>query len=36
MDNLDFILSLFNQYCFNDAKNNIESLEYYANVNPAL
>ena len=36
MDNLDFILSLFNQYCFNDAKNNIESLEYYANINPAL
>ena len=36
MENLDFILSLFNQYCFNDAKNNIESLEYYANVNPAL
>lgn len=36
MDNLDFILSLFNQYCFNDAKNNIESLEYYTSVNPAL
>lgn len=36
MENLDFILSLFNQYCFNDAKNNIESLEYYTNVNPAL
>lgn len=36
MENLDFILSLFNQYCFNDAKNNIESLEYYVNVNPAL
>lgn len=35
MENLDFILSLFNQYCFNDAKNNIESLEYYVNVNPA-
>lgn len=36
MENLDFILSLFNQYCFNDAKNNIESLEYYTSVNPAL
>ena len=36
MENLDFILSLFNQYCFNDAKNNIESLEYYVSVNPAL
>lgn len=36
MENLDFILSLFNQYCFNDAKNNIESLQYYVNVNPAL
>ena len=35
MENLDFILSLFNQYCFNDAKNNIESLEYYTSVNPA-
>ena len=36
MENLSFILSLFNQYCFTDAKNNIESLEYYVNVNPML
>lgn len=35
MDNLDFILSLFNQYLFQDAKNNIESLKYYVNTNPS-
>ena len=36
MENLDFILSLFNQFVYNDAKNNIESLEYYVSVNPAI
>ena len=36
MENLYFILSLFNQYFFNDAKNNIESLEYYVSTNPAI
>lgn len=35
MDNLDFILSLFNQYTFNDAKCNIESIEYYVATNPS-
>lgn len=33
--NEGLLLSLFNQYIFQDAKNNIESLEYYYNVNPA-
>ena len=35
MDNLDLLYSLFNQYVFQDAKNNIESLEYYFNTNPS-
>lgn len=34
MDNIDFILSLFNQFLFQDAKNNIEALKYYINTNP--
>ena len=34
MDNFDFIISCFNQYCFQDAKNNIEELEYYLTTNP--
>ncbi len=35
MENLDLIYSLFNQHLFQDAKNNIESLEYYFNTNPS-
>ena len=35
MENLDLLYSLFNQYVFQDAKNNIGSLEYYFNTNPS-
>lgn len=35
MDNLDFILSLFNQYIFTDAKNNMEAIKYYVSTNPS-
>lgn len=35
MENLEFLYSLFNQYVFQEAKNNIEHLEYYFNSNPA-
>lgn len=35
MDNLDFILSLFNQYVYNDVKNNLESIRYYISTNPS-
>ena len=34
MQNLDLVYSLFNQYMFQDAKNNIDALEYYYNCNP--
>lgn len=34
--NESLIFSLFNQYLFQEAKNNIESLEYYINTNPAV
>lgn len=34
MENLDLVYSLFNQFVFQDAKNNLESLEYYFNTNP--
>lgn len=33
--NESLIFSLFNQYLFNDAKNNIEHVEYYFETNPA-
>lgn len=33
--NFDLLYSLFNQYVFQDAKNNIESLEYYFSTNPS-
>ena len=33
--NEGLVLSLFNQYLFQDAKNNIENLEYYFSTNPA-
>lgn len=32
--NFDLLYSLFNQYVFQDAKNNIESLDYYFRTNP--
>ena len=35
MENLELLYSLFNQHVFQDAKNNIESLEYYFNTNPS-
>lgn len=35
MQNLDIVYSLFNQYVFQDAKNNINALEYYFNCNPS-
>ena len=35
MQNLDLVYSLFNQYIFQDAKNNINALEYYFNCNPS-
>lgn len=34
MDNLDFILSLFSQYLFTTAKENIQDIEYYFTTNP--
>ena len=34
MQNLDLVYALFNQYLFQDAKNNINALEYYFNCNP--
>lgn len=33
MDNLEFVFSLFNQYLFQDAKNNISALQYYFDTN---
>lgn len=33
--NFDFLLSLFNQYLVTDARNNLSSLKYYFNTNPA-
>lgn len=33
MDNLEFIYSLFNQYLFTDAKNNISTIQYYVDTN---
>ena len=35
MENLELLYSLFNQNVFQDAKNNIEGLEYYFNTNPS-
>jgi hypothetical protein len=35
MQNLDLVYALFNQYLFQDAKNNISALEYYFNCNPS-
>jgi hypothetical protein len=35
MQNLDLVYALFNQYLFQDAKNNINALEYYFNCNPS-
>lgn len=35
MDNLDFLLALFNQYLFSSAKENIVDIEYYYNTNPS-
>lgn len=35
MENLDLVYSLFNQFIFQDAKNNIESLDYYFSTNPS-
>ena len=32
--NEGLVLSLFNQYLFQEAKNNIENLEYYFRTNP--
>lgn len=36
MDNIEFIYSLFNQYLFQDAKNNIEQIEYFVKTSPNL
>ena len=33
--NLDLVYALFNQYLFQDAKNNINALDYYFNCNPS-
>ena len=33
MTNFDFVYSLFNQYMFQEAKNNIEQIEYYLSCN---
>lgn len=33
MDNLEFVYSLFNQFLFLDAKNNISALQYYFDTN---
>lgn len=35
MENLELVYSLFNQYLFQDAKNNINAVEYYFNCNPS-
>lgn len=35
LNDYDLLYSLFNQYVFNQAKSNIESIEYYYNTNPA-
>lgn len=35
MDNLSLLYSCFNQYVFQDAKNNIKELEYYFSTNPS-
>lgn len=32
MENLDLVCSLFNQYVFQDAKNNIEAIDHYFSV----
>lgn len=36
MDNIEFIYSLFNQFLFQDAKNNIEQIEYFVKTSPNL
>lgn len=36
MENIEFIYSLFNQYLFQDAKNNIEQIEYFVATNQAM
>ena len=35
MENLDLLYALFNQYLFQDAKNRIQDLKYYYNINPS-
>ena len=34
LNNYELLYSLFNQYVFNQAKNNIDSIEYYYSTNP--
>lgn len=34
MDNFDLLYSLFNQYLFTEAKNNISTVKYYFDTNP--
>lgn len=34
MENIELIYSLFNQYVYQEAKNNIEHLDYYFSTNP--
>jgi hypothetical protein len=35
LDNLGVLFSLFNQYIFQDAKNNIQNIKYYYQTNPS-
>ena len=35
MESLELLYSCFNQYVFQDAKNNIKDLEYYFETNPS-
>lgn len=35
LDNLGLLFGMFNQYVFQDAKNNIKSIKYYYQTNPS-
>ena len=32
--NIDLVLSMFNQYLYQDCKNNIDDIQYYYMTNP--